>query len=101
MNVADTRSEMLACVDELRQRLAATPDPARRTGLADETRRQIERLRKRFKHRIDEKANQRFGFSINAREGIERKLAEATAIALAAVEQALADHAQPPDRAGT
>jgi hypothetical protein len=94
MNVSDTRSEMLACVAELRQRLATMPDLARRADLADMTRRQIERLRKRFKHRIDEKASQRFGFSINAREGIERELAEATAIALAAVEQAIADHAE-------
>jgi hypothetical protein len=105
MNVADTRSEMLVCVAELRQRLSATPDPARRVGLAGKARRQIERLRKRFKQRIDERASQRFGFAINEREGIERKLAEAAATALAAVEQAVAGHAEPPaaapDRGGT
>jgi len=95
MNVADTRSAMLACVAELRQRLAAIRDPDRRARLADETRRQIEQLRKLFKHRIDEKASQRFGFAINGRKGIERKLSEATVIALAAVEKAIAEYEEP------
>ncbi|HZY90264.1 MAG TPA: hypothetical protein VFE78_35910 [Gemmataceae bacterium] len=100
MNVTDTRDEMLACVAELRRRLAAVPDPAGRADLADEARRKIERLRKRFKRRIDEKSSRRFGFPINSREGIERRLAEATATALAAVEQAVVDHAEPPAAPG-
>ena len=58
MNVADTRSEMLACVAELRERLAATSDQALRVVLADNARQQIERARKRFKRRIDEKARE-------------------------------------------
>ncbi|MFO0876281.1 MAG: hypothetical protein U0840_02820 [Gemmataceae bacterium] len=94
MNVAETRSEMLACVTDLRARIATMSDPSRHANIAHQARRKIERLRKSFKKQIDKKANERFGFPINAREGIERKLTVATAEALAAIEQAMAKAAE-------
>ena len=95
MNVREARREMLACVAHLRERLAATPDPARRAALADDARRGIERARRRFKRLIDERASRRHGFAIHCREGIERTLAEVTAAALAAVAVAVATDAEP------
>ena len=85
MNIGETRAEMLAYVAELREQIAATADPDRRPALADKARRRIERARKRFKRRIDEQASRRFGFTVHARAGIERKLAQVTAEAMAAV----------------
>jgi hypothetical protein len=90
MNVSDTRAAMLECAAELRERLAATSDPARRAALVASARRQVERLRKAFKRRIDTRAVSRYGFAVNAREGIERRLAEVTAEALVAVDAAAA-----------
>jgi hypothetical protein len=55
--------------------------------------REIRRIRKRFKRSIDEMARRRVGFSVNAREGIERKLAEVTGEALEQVDRASRDAA--------
>ena len=85
MNIAETRLEMMACVEALRQRLVDEPNPDRRLRLVHATRRAVHRLRKQFKRTIDERA--RFGFAINEREGIERKLAEAAAAALTAIDE--------------
>ncbi len=85
MNVGDTRAEMLAYVAELRARLAGTENPTDRAALAEVARRRIEAARKRFKRRIDEQASKRFGFTVNARAGIVRKLTDVTAEALAAI----------------
>jgi hypothetical protein len=90
MNVADTRAEMMACVEALRARLAALRSQAARGEIVAAARREIGRLRKQFKRRIDQQAARRFGFAIHGREGIERGLAEATAAALALVEEAAA-----------
>ena len=87
MNVTDTRHEMLAGVTALRERLLSESDPTERPALVEAARRRIERIRKRFKRAIDERASRRFGFSVNAREGIEQKLAEATAEAREQLEQ--------------
>jgi hypothetical protein len=87
MNIAKTRLEMMACVEALRQRLADEPDPARRLRLVHATRRAVHRLRKRFKRTIDERAASFGGFAINEREGIERKLAEAAAAAMTAIDE--------------
>jgi hypothetical protein len=85
MNVAATRSEMLARAASLKQRLAAARTESQRTVLVAAARREIEQLRKQFKRRIDQRAQGRF--AVNEREGIERKLEDATASALALVEQ--------------
>lgn len=89
MNITATRSEMLACAIALREKLAGVSDPAERLALAERTRRQIERIRKRFKRKIDERASHRFGFAVHEREGIEGELAKATASALASVDASL------------
>ena len=86
---------MLACVAALRERLAGTTDPDRRAALVSAARRQVERLRKAFKRRIDARAVSQYGFSVNAREGIERRLSEVTAEALAAVDEAGSAGAEP------
>ncbi len=91
MNAGEARAEMMACVSALREQLAGS-DPGHRAALAAEARRQVERVRKRFKRRIDEQASRRFGFSI---QGIERKLAEVTAEALAAVDAATGGPVEP------
>jgi hypothetical protein len=88
MNVSATRAEMLACAAALRDRLPEATDPDRREELVSAARLQVERLRKAFKRRIDARATSRYGFSVNAREGIERRLSEVTAEALAAVNEA-------------
>jgi hypothetical protein len=93
MNVTGARSEMSACVDALRERLQSECRPARRTALMDAARREIRRIRKRFKRSIDEMARRRVGFSVNAREGIERKLTEVTAEALKQVDRVAHDAA--------
>jgi hypothetical protein len=82
---------MLGCVAALRDKLAGASDPAERLALAERTRRRIERIRKRFKRKIDERARDRFGFgfAVHEREGIEGELAKATTAALASVDAAL------------
>ncbi len=97
MQIAETRNEMLAVVEAARLALAATNAPARREQAIVKARRQIERIRKAFKRRIDDRALRKPGdqwFPINAREAIERKLTEAAQEALAAVD-ALAENTDP------
>ena len=94
MNIAGTRAEMLACVFALRKKLVGVSDPAERTVLAEQARRQIKRIKKRFKHIIDERSGHRFGFAVHEREGIESELAKATAAALASVEEAVGQPAE-------
>jgi hypothetical protein len=91
MNIAETRSEMLACVVALQKKLAGVSEPAERLRLAEGAKRQIERIKKRFKHKIDERAGRRGGFAVHEREGIEGELVKAAAAALALIERVVTE----------
>jgi hypothetical protein len=89
MQIAQTRADMLAVVDVLRHQLAGVANTKRAEDRIAHARRKIERIRKGFKRRIDQRARNKAGealFAIHEREGIERDLAEATREALAAIE---------------
>lgn len=92
MNIAETRVEMMACVAHLQEQLATEAEASRKDDLIECARHEVQRLRKRFKHRIDEKAAKRgrWGFWGKDREGIEQKLAHCTATALAAIDEVAA-----------
>lgn len=88
MSTDELRKEMLAVVESLRGRLFPGLGVEERRRAVRKAERQVERLRKRFKRRVDERALRRPGdqwFSINAREGIEKKLTETTDEALSAI----------------
>jgi len=81
MSIDELRREMLAVADDLKSRLSRCGTVEERALALAASERRIERLRKAFKRRIDERALYRPGdawFSTNAREGIEKKLAEVT-----------------------
>jgi len=89
MQVSDTRKSMLACVDDLRIRLANVTDIRERDALVNTACASIEQLRKEFQRAIDSRSNSSGGgFAINERAGICRRLAEATAEALAGIKVA-------------
>jgi hypothetical protein len=95
MNVSKTRAEMLACAAALSERLAGIADPTRRAVLVVACRRNIERLGKGFRRRIELHDAYRHRLPINAREGLERRLSEVLVEARAAVDAA---GATPPTR---
>jgi hypothetical protein len=90
VNIAETRSEMLACIAALREQLVGVAQSDQREALAERCRRQIERIRKQFKRKIDKRgASRGLGFSVHEREGIEGELAKTTAAALDSINQAV------------
>lgn len=85
MNIAETKAEMLGVVESLRTRLPGAGDACSSDTLVQSARRQVARIRKAFKRRIDERARCKPGqpwFSIHAREGIERELQKIAAESL-------------------
>jgi hypothetical protein len=84
---------MLLVASELRDRLAAWCKAEAGHRHADLARRQIERIRKAYKHALDTRAchdPHHRGFAVNEHEAMERKLREATEEALNDIEAAVA-----------
>src|SRR5207237_10696143 len=84
MNTSNAKNEMQAVVVGLVEHLANAKSDGDRSRMIGHARREIERIQKTWKHRIDERAQQKAGkfgyrgFAINEREGIERSLAAAS-----------------------
>jgi hypothetical protein len=94
MHIAETRDLMKAVVTELRQCLAEHCDSNRGRRRIELARRQIERIRKTFQRKLDERALYTRGqkwFAVNERESIMRELANATVEAQAAIEAVAAE----------
>jgi hypothetical protein len=94
--IADVRAGMFAAVREFRTRAAGANQADRERYVAD-TRRAIERLRKQFRHRIDDQlrrdARRHRGLSEGERLGLERLLRMAAEGSLAALVAAAAEAA--------
>lgn len=92
MNVAETRVQMMGCVARLQAELTAETTADRREVLVKAARREVERLRKQFQRRIDEKASKRgrWSFAVNGLAGIEKNLAHCVDTALTAIQEVAA-----------
>jgi hypothetical protein len=90
--MAETRARMFHAVRAFRDRAAGTAS-AEHTRLAAAARRAIERLRKQFRHHIDDRlrgdATRRFGLSEGERLGLGRQPGLTTSAALAALDEAV------------
>lgn len=90
--IAETRTRMFQAVRDFRARAAGTV-PAEHTRRAAAARRAVERLRKQFRHHIDDRlrcdATRRFGLSEGERLGLGRQLDLTASAALAALDEAL------------
>ena len=85
MNVDETRRQMMDVVENTKAAILVACDSELSSIVLEDCRKEIERLRKVFKRRIDERSKHtrnRQAFPINARAGIERKLEETTRQAL-------------------
>lgn len=84
MNAAEARDEMQAVIAALEIRLTSQLTDNERSQAIEHALREIGRIRKKFKHRIDSHAKEEVGFrgyrgfGGRGRAGIERKLAEVT-----------------------